>query len=364
MRQRERRWNGVVPGACAFAVAGTLLAIAACASSGDDYEAAATKGSSSTPNAGQPQAKGHNAHAATIGAVTIVDLPVSANAPVAKTDAHAKEHALHNIHPLGKKMISGGVPDGDAAFDELREMGVKTIISVDGVTPDVKRAQARGMRYVHVPITYAEVSPEQQLEIARAVRDLPGPIYIHCHHGKHRSPAATAAVAVALGEVTPEEGVAFMKNAGTSAHYTGLYSCVASAVTLSAAALDDAPAEFPSVRAPEGIVGAMVEVDHAYEQLGYIRAAGWTVPKDHPDLVPVSEAGRLTDQMRFCKDDPKTRSYKDVADFDAKLAAAIVSASELEERIVKGAPKADLEASWAKVAASCKDCHTSHRDHR
>jgi protein tyrosine phosphatase (PTP) superfamily phosphohydrolase (DUF442 family) len=257
-------------------------------------------------------------------------------------------------------MISGAVPEGAPAFDELQTMGVKTIISVDGATPDVEAAKARGMRYVHIPITYAEVSEEQKLEIARAVRDLPGPIYVHCHHGKHRSPAASAAVAVALGEVSPEEAVAFMKKAGTAPTYTGLYACVASAVVVSAAALNAAPASFPAVRMPQGMTGAMVEVDHAYENLGHIRAAEWTTPKDHPDLVPAAEAGRLADHMRFSGDDPRAKALGD--DFNRRLVAATASATALEEAIVAKSPKEHLEARWKLVVASCKDCHATYRD--
>jgi protein tyrosine phosphatase (PTP) superfamily phosphohydrolase (DUF442 family) len=280
-------------------------------------------------------------------------------APVAQATAAHESHALHNVHHFGK-LISGGVPEGDPAFDELKAMGVKTIISVDGSTPDVPRASARGMRYVHIPITYAEVPEKQKLEIARAIRDLPGPVYIHCHHGKHRSPAATAAAAVALGLATPDEGVAFMKTAGTAPNYTGLYQCVAEATAVSARSLSSASNAFPAVQKPEGMVAAMVEVNLAYEHLGEIRTAGWTTPKDHPDLVPAAEAGRLADQLRFSGEDPRSRAKGD--DYAAKLADAIVKASALEEGIVRGEPKDQLEGKWKLVAASCKDCHAVYRD--
>lgn len=276
------------------------------------------------------------------------------------TPAHT-DHALHNVHKLGD-LISGGVPVGDPAFDELKAMGVKTIISVDGATPDIARAQARGIRYVHIPITYSEVPEKQQLEIARAIRDLNGPVFIHCHHGKHRSPAATAAAAVALGLATSEEGIAFMKTAGTSPSYTGLYQCVAQATAVSATAISGASGAFPEVQRPTGMVAAMVEVEVVYENLGAIRAAGWVTPKDHPDLVPAAEAGRLADQLRFSGEDPRSTAKGD--DYAVKLANAIATASALEEGIIKGEPKDQLEGKWKLVAASCKDCHAAYRDQR
>lgn len=282
----------------------------------------------------------------------------AAGTPGTKAAGH-DEGALHNVHRLGPRLVSSAAPEGDAAFDQLKAMGIKTIITVDGAAPDVERARARGMRYVHIPITYATVTPEQQAELARAVRDLPGPILIHCHHGKHRGPAAAASVAVLLGEATPEEGVAFMKQAGTAASYAGLYACVQEAGP-AGAALDSAPADFPSVRKPAGMVAAMVEVDLAYEHLGHIRAAGWKVPIDHPDLVPAAEAGRLADHLRFSGETAKSKRLGEA--YQKLLLASIAAATDLEEAIVAGAKPEVLEAKWKPVAASCKDCHANYRD--
>src|SRR5690606_19020075 len=86
--------------------------------------------------------------------------------------------------------------------------------------------------------------------IARAIRDLPGPVYIHCHHGKHRGPAAAAAAAVNLGLVSPAEAVAFMKTAGTADSYAGLYACVMEADAATKTELDAAPSDFPEHSGP------------------------------------------------------------------------------------------------------------------
>ncbi len=275
--------------------------------------------------------------------------------------APTHEHALRNVHKLGR-LISGAVPVGDAAFDELKFMGVKTIISVDGATPDVARAEARGMRYVHIPVTYAEVNEEQQARLARAVRDLgeAGPIFMHCHHGKHRGPAAAASALVALGEVTPDEGVGFMKTAGTAPGYTGLYWCVSTSAPLPKLIIDRASSEFPSIHRASGMVAAMVEVDLAYEHLGHISAAGWNVPADHPDLVPAAEAGRLTDNFRLSGQDSTAALLG--TDYLQRLEKAIAGASALEEGIIRGDVAAELDRKFKVVQASCKDCHVIYRD--
>ncbi|MDP1661383.1 MAG: hypothetical protein Q8L55_05655 [Phycisphaerales bacterium] len=291
--------------------------------------------------------------------------------------AHADDHhGPHNLHWVkaragdgkgaGAGLLSGGTPESDDDFAFLARLGIKTLISVDGAAPDVDRAGRHGMAYIHMPTTYAQVSPQQQLEVARAVKSsmTAGSIYIHCHHGKHRGPAQAAGAAIALGWFTPAEGVAFMKLAGTAPTYAGLYACIAEAVPADAAALNAPiePGEFTSIRRPLGITAAMVEIDLAFEHLGQIRAAGWQVPKDQPDLVPAAEAGRMADHLRISGEDPASRSRGDA--YMQRLAQAAASAAALEGALVRGLDVHHIEARWAPVAASCSDCHKPYRDRR
>lgn len=284
---------------------------------------------------------------------------VSCSAPVDHTPRNTP--ALHNLVQVTPKLVSGALPEGDAAFDELKAMGITTIISVDGAAPDVKAAESRGMRYVHIPLRYEGYTREQQLELARAVRDLPGPIYMHCHHGKHRSPAAAASAAVLLGELTADEGVAVMKAAGTAPTYKGLYQCVATAMVADISAIESAPAEFVPVAKVSGLVEAMVEADHAFDHLKLIKESAWSAPADHPDLVPVAEAGRLADALRIASEDhtgnPRAR------EFEGALVQASKDVEALEALLANGA--GDVKARdevFARIGADCKACHVKYRD--
>ncbi|HYC99663.1 MAG TPA: hypothetical protein VEB22_00420 [Phycisphaerales bacterium] len=263
-------------------------------------------------------------------------------------------------------LLSGSVPESDADFAHLRDLGIRTIISVDGASPDVARASRYGLSYIHIPTTYARVTPQEQLQVARAVRAsmADGSVFIHCHHGKHRSPAQAAGAAVALGWLSPSEAVEFMKKAGTAPTYEGLYACVAEALPAGADALGApiAPGEFVPVKKPDGLVASMIEVDLAYEHLGMIRNAGWTVPADQPDLVPAAEAGRLADHLRTSGEDQLSKAKGDA--YMAALGSAIGNVSALEEALVRKEPAAALEKLWTPVAASCKDCHKQYRDKR
>jgi protein tyrosine phosphatase (PTP) superfamily phosphohydrolase (DUF442 family) len=270
---------------------------------------------------------------------------------------------VHNVVAYHAGLLSGSQPDGEAGFDTLAAMGVKTIISVDGAEPEVEKARARGIRYIHLPISYNGIDEHRALEIARATRDAmrEGPVYIHCHHGKHRSAAAAAMAVVLLGWASPEEGVARMKVSGTAPEYAGLFRCVESARAVDARVLDSVPADFPSVSRPSGFVQGMVEVDRAFEHLREIEKAGWRTPASSPDLVPSAEAGRLADLYRVLRETDYARRRP--GEMSEMLRDAEAGAQALENLLVAGErDSARLSAQFRRVADSCRDCHVKYRN--
>ncbi|XVJ58830.1 MAG: cytochrome c [Tepidisphaera sp.] len=282
----------------------------------------------------------------------------------ALSDATAKDYpGIHNAVAFHEGYVSGSVPEGQAGFETLAAMGIRTIISVDGAAPDVEAAKALGMRYIHLPIGYNGFNEQRKLELVRASRDAlaQGPVYIHCHHGKHRSAGAAATVAASLGWSTPDQGVARMKVSGTAPNYKGLYSCATTATVLSASTIDAVPGDFPAVDPPKGLVKAMVEIDEVFEHLKSIEKAAWKAPSDHPDLVPAAEAGRLADHYRLLVDDAYTR--RKPAEFKAFMERSRDEAQALEDLLGAATPDPIKLAAQSKlIAASCKECHTKYRD--
>jgi len=279
-------------------------------------------------------------------------------------DTKPRDYAgLHNVVAYYTNYFSGSVPEGKAGFDTLKGMGIKTIISVDGAEPDLAEAKARGMRYIHLPIGYNGFDEKRKLELTRATRDAmkDGPVYIHCHHGKHRSAGAAAAVAASLGWITPDEGVARMKVSGTAPNYKGLYACARESAALEPAVIDAVSASFPEVFRPDGMVKSMIAIDHAFDHIKLIQKSNWAAPADHPDLVPVAEAGHIADIYRFLESDARTLAKP--ADFLAMMKRAGAEAQALEDLLA--APKPDatrLGAQFKLLDASCKDCHVKYRD--
>lgn len=290
--------------------------------------------------------------------------PAQTPPPTTATNAPIDAPGLLNVVAYGPSVWSGSAPVGDAGFATLKAWGVQTVISVDGAAPDLTRASANGIRYVHLPIGYDGFDDARKLQLVRAVRDLPKPIYIHCHHGKHRSAGAAATIAVSLGWLTTEAALARMKISGTAPNYTGLYACTASASLLSATTIDQASPEFPSITRPNGLVDAMLTIDDTNDRLTAIEHAGWKVPTDHSDLVPVAEAAALADHLRLLAASPeiaaRPTSFRDL------LAKSQSIAQRLEDQLstVPSGDPARLSADMQALQATCKECHASARNQR
>jgi protein tyrosine phosphatase (PTP) superfamily phosphohydrolase (DUF442 family) len=288
----------------------------------------------------------------------------AADAPPISADKPLEYKGLYNVVSYAPGFMSGSAPEGDDGFEVLREMGVRTIVSVDGAEPDVEKAKACGLRYVHLPIGYNGMDHQRTLEIAKAVKmaQADGPVYIHCHHGKHRSAGAAGAAAVTLGWLTNDQARAKLEVSGTSPSYTGLFHCVSAAYPVHGAEWDTVPNSFPEITRPSGYVESMVEIDEVFDHLKAIEKAGWKTPADSPDLVPVAEAGRLADLFRTLANNKEAAAK--AAPVPGLLRSDSTKATEIEDGLA-ATPKmtaSDLSQKLRSLAASCTDCHARYRD--
>jgi protein tyrosine phosphatase (PTP) superfamily phosphohydrolase (DUF442 family) len=274
-----------------------------------------------------------------------------------KVDAPHLPNAFH----LHEKVISGGLPEGDKAFEELKRLGVKTVISVDGAKPDVAIAKKYGMRYVHLPHGYDGIPEGRAQELAKAVHDLPGPIYIHCHHGKHRSPAAATVACVATGLLEPADALGVLKTAGTSENYRGLYQSAESARRIDDTKLAALKADFPETADLPPMAEAMVAIEHTHDHLKSIAAAKWKSPTDHPDLDPAHEVLLLREHFtELLRTDAVKR---EPARFGELAKEGEAAAGDLETILREPSLSTDRATkAFEKVTNNCTACHREFRD--
>jgi protein tyrosine phosphatase (PTP) superfamily phosphohydrolase (DUF442 family) len=288
------------------------------------------------------------------------------SAPMAPKVGPLQAQGIDNLFGATDRIYSGSQPEGDEAFASLRKLGVRTIISVDGTPPDVERGAKFQLRYVHIPLGYDGIPTETAARLTKAARTLEGPIFVHCHHGKHRGPAAVGVICQATAGWTPDQAVAWMKQAGTSPDYAGLYRANADFLMPTAEALARVPDAFPSHAEVSGLVDAMVAIDHRWDHLEAVQKAGWRVPPGRPDLIPATEALLLREAYRELLRDARAQAKGDKflgllrkAESDAKDLHALLGtrATPLDEAAIRQAD------ALSKVAGeACAGCHKKFRN--
>lgn len=281
------------------------------------------------------------------------------SAPPADSQVATTLPGLHNVVTYAPDIVCGGVPEGDEGLHSLAAMGIKTIVSVDGAVPDVEGAERLGMRYVHLPISYDTVPAKRQLELAQALASLPGPVYMHCHHGKHRSAGALGSAVVLAGKLTPQQALERMEVSGTAKEYEGLWKVVREAKPLDANQLHADPASFPKVSEVSGMVATMAEIDLVFDLVKQAQKAGWKAPKDHPDLFAPKETQRLARLFAQLEEDPDSKQLP--ADYQTQLDHSIRITADLDAA-VQANDAANADRLFATLGKSCKECHKTYRD--
>jgi len=273
-------------------------------------------------------------------------------------DDHGTPVGLHRHRRWSEKIGQGAEPEGEEAFRNLKALGYTTILSVDGAATDVETAERYGLRYAHVPIGYDGIAPEESVEIVKAVKEAPGPVYVHCHHGKHRGPAAAMVARICIDGITPEEAVHGLELSETSPKYEGLWRDVRNTKPPSEAALAAAP-EPPSCVKPEGVRAAMVDVSARFDFLKASAGEGWGTPAGHPDVSPPHEARMLWESFREIArlDEAKAKGEE----FLTYMAEGEKHAVSLEEALRAGDTQA-AGSAFRGVKKNCDACHSVYRN--
>ena len=200
-------------------------------------------------------------------------------------------------------------------------------------------AARHGLRYVHLPVGYDGIPPAQLARIAKALRDLPGPVYVHCHHGKHRGPAAATSALVCLGEMTPDAAVRAMRDAGTDPRYAGLIGLPHTLAPVRAADLDRVPSDFPAQAPTADLTQLMVRIDATWDRL-----------KARPDA---HDALQLQEHYR------EARRLPEVARRGDAFAALLAEAEAAAKRLEATPERADVRVASQRL---CTQCHAKFRD--
>jgi protein tyrosine phosphatase (PTP) superfamily phosphohydrolase (DUF442 family) len=277
--------------------------------------------------------------------------------PTIKPLHSSNAHGLRNVFRLGDHLYSGSSPDDEVAFATLVRLGVQTVISVDGAAPDIEMAHQFGLRYVHLPISYSSVPRETLVQLVRASRELPGPIYLHCHHGKHRGPAAAVSLWRCLDKsVTDAQAFAALKSLGTADRYRGLFSSVKETVPPKAAELAAFQTDLPEVTPVPPLAKTMAEIDRMWDRITGPESDATAVSMQLATAFDLAEHFREAARLADVTDDMRPALFQAADELD-QVAETIKS--EMRD---SSAPTAVRTQAIARVKVRCNDCHAKFRD--
>lgn len=269
---------------------------------------------------------------------------------------HQTDHPhLQNLLQVTDNIYSGSAPTSQHAFARLEKLGIKTVVSVDGCKPNLNAARKHGLRYVHIPIGYDGVEAHAGKSLARLVREANAPYYVHCHHGRHRGPAAAAVAGIAAGELNHQQARRFLRHAGTSQDYAGLWRAVEN---YQPPAAEESLPQLVAVAQVGSLATAMTNIDRTFHNLQLCRRADWATPQNHPDLAPAQQALLLRQSLRETlrnltedRAEPFQRLLKDARDH----------ARDIETNLRAG-NRAKATQHLKSLEATCIQCHRRYRN--
>ncbi|HAV63702.1 MAG TPA: hypothetical protein DCY13_15215 [Verrucomicrobiales bacterium] len=280
------------------------------------------------------------------GAALLMTQASDSSAPIAVELGH-----IENAFQLSAQLYSGGEPRTGADFAALQRRGIRTILSVDGARPDVELARAHGLRYLHLPIGYGTLARSNTLRLLAASAASEGPLFVHCHHGKHRGPAAAALAAMQLGGWTTNRALSWLHLAGTDTNYAGLYQSVGSFRPVSTNALASVDRHFPEAQAPAGLIEAMVAIDRTWENLQSLTS----VPGRSEEPLQ-AEIVLLAEQLR------EAARLPEAADLGGEFVALMNRSGETVIRAGVELKQRKLAEGRSAIRESCRQCHRQYRD--
>jgi len=291
----------------------------------------------------------------TVSTIVLIGLVHSGEAPSNPPVPPETFPGLPRVFRLSERILTGYEPKPNGGLESLKTLGVKTIISVDGAKPDVEAAKKLGMRYVHIPIGYDGVPSESQRAIFKVMKELDGPFYFHCHHGRHRGPAAAAIALRADGTADAKAAENVLVRCGTGKEYEGLWRSVAEY-------MNPAPGEkLPELHETtklNDLSDAMAVIDRAFEHVDLMRKAGWKTPPDHADLSLDHELLILGETLRTAAR-LNAKGYGD--DMWLRMRESEALSFKMRDDIKKGEFPAAGE-KFESIKQSCTVCHKLYRN--
>jgi cytochrome c556 len=159
---------------------------------------------------------------------------------------------------------------------------------------------------------------------------------------------------------TTNQALAWLKQAGTSTDYSGLYRSVREFRPIDSAVVAGIR-ELPEIAPTSPLVESMAAIGDAFDRLKFAEKSAWSKMPPHDNTTPAEAATVLWEHFRELARAEDTATRTD--DYRAKLASSEKHSNQL--RALLRAPGSDAklrDEAFRSLGQSCKACHVKYRD--
>jgi len=123
-----------------------------------------------------------------------------------------------NLHKVSETLYRGAQPTQEG-FENLKKLGIKTVINLRDHHSDEKLLPADGLHYVPIPIDTWDVKNQTVVDFLRTASDPnAAPVFVHCQHGADRTGTMVAAYRMVIQDWDASRAIAEMTSGGFGYH--------------------------------------------------------------------------------------------------------------------------------------------------
>ena len=125
---------------------------------------------------------------------------------------------LPNLHKVNERLYRGAQPE-DGGFDELKRMGIKTVVNLRTLHSDRSECEKSGLDYVPISVQAWEAETSEVLEFLELLNDPQRhPVFVHCQHGADRTGMMVALYRMVIENWSREDAIREMTEGGFGFH--------------------------------------------------------------------------------------------------------------------------------------------------
>jgi protein tyrosine phosphatase (PTP) superfamily phosphohydrolase (DUF442 family) len=123
-----------------------------------------------------------------------------------------------NLHKVSKTLYRGAQPTKEG-FENLKKLGIKTVVNLRDHHSDEDLLQAAGLRYIPIPIDTGNIKTQTVVDFLRIAADPnAAPVFVHCQYGADRTGTMVAAYRMVVQDWDANQAIGEMTQGGFGYH--------------------------------------------------------------------------------------------------------------------------------------------------